>query len=404
MLIYLPVWEQRRQEKTTDCAALTNNTLGDCNATNSAAEIITRSEKEKEKEKGKGKGKWKEKGHENIYICSQDTCGSGQCPNLQERSLDNSALGFLFKRGQPERGEWTDPSDFDGNVEDFIRNEIIKASDSPLRAIVQPSIGSDITTSKHITFENNYRSLSVKGLWGCTSIIVVSERGAWASHIWETDLKPNGHFQEMAIQRVHEGLGTDEHKFGIDELRNHGDAGARGVIFGDKNDPEDKPHVEVIIVTPRPHADIARLTAAGFFETTPDTYRENPHINLDKPPVYANRVEDIKTDMKQTFGQNVPINVFTYAPRVETVEQTLDLIDYEDAGQMELFERKMSQVRQRLGDPGIETARGKVVLQYRPDNGCQRAGWRIFLEGDGVKAEHNWNALPGQKFIWDKGG
>lgn len=383
MLSYLSVEEQRRQEQTAVCSTLTNNTISDCNVTNtnSAAAIVIRSVPE------------------HTYTCSPATCGGDRCPNPQRRSLDNSTLDLLSKRGDTADGDWPDPSDYDDEMEDFIRSEIIEASSggSPFAEIVGLSTERETTTSKHITFEDNFRSVTVAGLWGCTSIIVVSRRGAWASHIWQNAFEDDGPFQEMAIQKVHRGDGTDDHAFGIDELMNKANEGRRGVIFGDETNPEDDPKVKVIIVTPRPHAPMVEENSKGKPVFTSDVVRENPHANFDKPPIYLGRLEEVKSNLERTFP-NVPIVTMTYAPRVETNEESGDLQDLMTFGEKEKLEAKREEVKKRLADPEIKTARGKVLLQYRPGHVCHKAGWRIFLEESGVQEDDQWNPSPTQVF------
>lgn len=42
------------------------------------------------------------------------------------------------------------------------------------------------TSSRVRAFEQDSFSMGVQGLVGCTSVIVVSRRGVWMSHIWES--------------------------------------------------------------------------------------------------------------------------------------------------------------------------------------------------------------------------
>lgn len=373
MLIYPLVEEQRRQQEIEGCS--TNSTIGDCNVTNSTAAIVVRAKSK------------------NVNICSLVTCGGGQCPIPEKRSLDNSTLDLLSKRGEPSEGDWPDPEDYDGVIEDFLRSEIIEAPDSPYSDLVELSTGIETTTSKHITFGPNFRQLVVTGLWGCTSIIVVSRRGAWASHIWQDAFESNPVFQTMAINKVHVGDGTDPHEFGIDELMNRANDSPRGVIFGDNTNSDDKPNVKVIIVTPRKA--VALTDKSGF---TSDIVRDNPHVNFREPPTYGDRVLAIEADLKNTFGQDVPIEVVTYAPRVETNEQSDQLNLMHNFGQTAREADKREEVKRMLTDREVRSHRGKAIVQYRPSTSCHKAEWRIFVETMIVKEPDSWDPSPTQSY------
>lgn len=111
------------------------------------------------------------------------------------------------------------------------------------------------TSSRLLTFENVPLSLAVPHMIGCTSVIVVSQKGAWASHFWDApafrpeeafdnNTKPIGwytpgydpnrtvmpdfpykqqrtFFRENVLDRLHTRYSpvTEEHESGLDVLR-----------------------------------------------------------------------------------------------------------------------------------------------------------------------------------------
>ncbi|KAK2765092.1 hypothetical protein FQN54_008791 [Arachnomyces sp. PD_36] len=363
------VEEQHRQENTIDCSSPTNNNTNACSATISSAALTPRAEEVK------------------PILCAPDTCGADGCPKPKRRSLDKSAIGILSKRGSPAQGEWVDPSDYD-DKNDFLPVEI-----GEMRAgfdgskVVKLSAGVERTTSDYVAFEKKVLSIAVTGLYGCTSVIVISRRGAWASHIWEGIFAhaDDDNFQQEVIDKIHRGDNTDEHKFGVDQLRNQEGVGSRGVIFGDQTDPEYDPKVHVFVVTPRTRVDIVVST---------DPERNNRFSNLRAPAIYSSREKQIRNNLRETFGPISFERLITYAPLVPSKAEVDDLQKAEGA---EKARAERDAIRQRLADADFDTPRGKVMIQYRPGKGCREAGWRMFVEGDEERSD-NWAASDAQLF------
>lgn len=333
-------------------------------------------------------------------LCTLSTCGGNPCPKKQERSLDNSTLNLL-RRGDPEEGQWRDPSDY-GSRAAFITGEIRDATD-PLRAngrIVRLPTDVETTTSNYVVFGDMVTSLSVKGLFGCTSIIVISRRGAWASHIWESAFNSDHAFQEMGIRKVHKGDGVNNvlHPFGIDDLRNQKNVGDRGLIFGDKTDPKDNPDLHVFIVTPRQRVKDMTETDGKFYWTK-DRIRENPNANADKPPLYPQRLNQIRTSFKNTFGSDVPIQIIDYSPRIGSAADSKALATAEKNGDTKLKDELKANAVSKLADEDCKSPRGKVLVQYRPANDChEKAKWRIWVEDRDVQGQAEWDPSPSQFF------
>ncbi|KAE8330015.1 hypothetical protein BDV39DRAFT_213475 [Aspergillus sergii] len=68
--------------------------------------------------------------------------------------------------------------DFDGDVDAFLVSQYMRADWVPSS---QQSLSSGLFRELgHVNF-----NLAVQGLYGCTSVVVVSEKGIWMSHMWE---------------------------------------------------------------------------------------------------------------------------------------------------------------------------------------------------------------------------
>lgn len=79
-----------------------------------------------------------------------------------------------------------------------------------------------VTTFKYILFKNKVEGLAVQGLYGYTSVAMVPQRGAWASHIWEPGFRSGDKkSRQRAIDEVHEvrGAGDDLPPFGFNDVR-----------------------------------------------------------------------------------------------------------------------------------------------------------------------------------------
>lgn len=74
-----------------------------------------------------------------------------------------------------------------------------------------------VSSSQFITFDNAEHNIYVSGLEGCTSVIVVSRKGAWASHFWETPAfsftGANDRFQADVLDYLNTDLGSHRASF-----------------------------------------------------------------------------------------------------------------------------------------------------------------------------------------------
>lgn len=398
---------QRRQEPSEDCSSLAYSTVKACSATNS--EVTATTTKTRSAPKA------------THVLCGQSTCSGDTCGLPQEkRSVGNSTLGSLVKRGKPEDGEPPGPEDYNGSVDQFVAKDtfgtVVK------HAI--PEMG-DVTTSSSLVFRGKVEQIAITGLYGCTSVIAISKKGVFVSHTYERHMADGAPtFQEQVIQGVHRGLGNDYHPFGIDELTNNPDASPDGLgtIFGDNRPGADNNlDVHVYIVTPRLRMPIYdtnadgtdKLDADGFPVWVPDEARLDENA-LPNTRLYPGSVTELLTNLDGSFKgseHGAIVDIIDYAPNVlpkawhdKRDDLFLEVLDAE-AGEATLraqeeLDKHRASVPYILGNGDNRNARGKVLVQYRPAHGCNdRAGWRVWAEGRGIQGrEHSWKPRPGQVF------
>lgn len=300
--------------------------------------------------------------------------------------------GLVKKRGNPDQGEWTDPSDYDSPAK-FMAGEIFEAyhgvtvhAGEMMHFASTSDADPERTTSNTLVFRDKVVSLAVQGLYGCTSVVIVSKRGVYANHIWEPGFTGSDqNFQRRAIDEMHRGDGSALNAHGLDELRNNpGLADGRGIIFGDNTDADDKPDLHAFIMAPRPRMELFDAQ----YNPVPDAERQDPNANAGHR-AFQDRVDQIKADLGATFGPGLPVEVIEYSPKVLSWGDLLRRSN----GQMQSVE-----VAQKLGDGSHESPRGKLLVQYRPATSCEGPAWRVWIEDralDGRTA--TWEALPGQQ-------
>lgn len=137
-----------------------------------------------------------------------------------------------------------------------------------------------VSSSQFVAFDNSEHNIYVSGLEGCTSVIVVSRLGAFASHHWETPsfsfTGPNDQFQADVINYLTTALQP---------------LGAPGSTFGDSAT------THIYIMTPTIQAN--NLNSRG------------DSSNGDFPQEYSDRITDITSTLNGILP-NVPIETFVY--------------------------------------------------------------------------------------------
>ncbi|KAF5632984.1 immunoglobulin a1 protease [Fusarium sp. NRRL 25303] len=319
---------------------------------------------------------------QSTWACRPGKCSGGNC-GLAKR-------GTIKRATEPPKCKWPGPDNY-ADPENFIAAEGSLAKSNAddaksLHVVPLPEGGS--TSSKRILFSDEPISLSVPHLVGCTSIIVVSNKGAWANHIWEEpvfkpmadfdtadgswyipqlmpdDIEQLGQpveqfpaqqqldfFRYHALDRLHTPYdeaptraNAEDHEFGLDELRR------AGRIFDDESDP----HIFFFL----PYKIIE--------EESDDQYNEENPVGL--PPMWdRDGAPSPRADEDgPTFNDQLRSEIAGIFPDIpiETVMYAADLeSDPEDI-------------------EGINP-RGRAMVQYQPGDtsDCDtKARWRIFFE------------------------
>ncbi|KAF0329628.1 hypothetical protein GQ607_003196 [Colletotrichum asianum] len=319
------------------------------------------------------------------WLCNPSTCGDTDCAASKKKRRE-LAPRELRERGIPEQGVWPDPSDYQNNQDAFMIGEtweivdpqVFLSYDAKEVKLTELYHGDFMTSHNWISFEDKVGAISVHGLWGCTSVVVLSRRGAWASHIWEMAFasRSDNYFADRAIFDLHSGAGTNNEltayrEWGIDDLRYQADAGDRGVIFGDGTPADNDLPIQVYIFTPRHRPP----------ESATDEVRKDPNY-MAGTLLYGKRIGELHDHLYKTFSATstqVKVDVIDYAPRTK-------LKVWDGSG-----ERPMTP--DDLGDINIKQSRGKLLIQYQPAPDCTgKASWRLWVEG---------RPLEGRTASWD---
>ncbi|KAI1108394.1 hypothetical protein F5Y14DRAFT_457096 [Nemania sp. NC0429] len=299
-----------------------------------------------------------------IPQCKYGECGIGVSCSQREGNLRKRQPQRLT---EPEPNTWAGPENYGGISQHFMAGETWRAYEKGDidNKHVNLAVG---TTSSYVVFGAQAGSLAVAGLYGCTSVIAVSKRGAWVSHHWEapsftspwedyfsppTALEQLEIFRESVLRALHEGKGND-HLFGLGELRSKSapDTMLLSHLMDDEADPR------VFIFAPYMRADLGDPNYNNEFPVgLPEAWGQDDGL--------PSKNQQIQNEIRAIFnvpsGFVVPYEKVLYAPLVggEGVD---------------------------LGDKDFNSNRGKVLVQYQPAKSCHdKASWRVWFEGhDGV--------------------
>ncbi|KAH7114998.1 hypothetical protein B0J11DRAFT_594114 [Dendryphion nanum] len=171
-----------------------------------------------------------------------------------------------------------------------------------------------MTTGFSFPFLKEYAQYSVRGLYGCTSVVIISPKRVFMSHIWEwptlTFAEDDGdHFNDYIYDQLVNGDGSMLHG-GLNSFIGPG---------GDFEDSEEN-EVRAFIVTAK-----RRDPRTGMWDGT-------DNVN------FPEAINDIKQMLKAVLGDRVSTNTRTlkYVPRSD--------------------------------DPGLQNEYGKVLVRYDPNN------------------------------------
>ncbi|KAI8402491.1 hypothetical protein FOFC_17805 [Fusarium oxysporum] len=336
---------------------------------------------------------------ESTWACSPSRCGGRKCTVAKRGLLDRTTYPPKCKWAGPEN--YADPANF-MSAEGGLAKSLAKKHEQ-LSIVPLPSDGS--TSSKRILFSDLPISLSIPHLTGCTSIIVVSKRGAWANHIWEEpafkpfeaidenddedsgededsdederpilawhrpqllprDLNQLGDpvtdfpareqldfFRYHALEKLHTPYDptpvdakAEDHEFGLNELRRDGG------IFDDESDPHIYFFLPYKIINKKRDVNYDKENPVGLPAMWDREGAPSPRADEDGPSFN----DQLRTEMAGIFP-DIPIETVMYAPDVVN-----DFADEADIN-----------------------PRGRAIVQYQPGDtsDCDtKAKWRIFFE------------------------
>ncbi|KAF4439059.1 Immunoglobulin a1 protease [Fusarium acutatum] len=319
---------------------------------------------------------------QSTWACRPGKCSGGKC-GLAKR-------GTIKRATDPPKCKWSGPENY-ADPANFIAAEgsLAKSNTDDAKSLYVVSLpegGS--TSSKRILFGNEPISLSVPHLVGCTSIIVVSNRGAWANHIWEEPVfKPMADFdtadgswyipqlmpdeieqlgppveqfpaqQQLdffryhALDRLHTPYDevptratVEDHEYGLNELRR------AGRIFDDESDPHIFFFLPYKIIEEEGDDQYNEENPVGLPSMWDRDGAPSPRADEDGPTFN----DQLRSEIAGIFP-DIPIETVMYAADLES-----DPEDIEGTN-----------------------PRGRAMVQYQPGDtsDCDtKARWRIFFE------------------------
>ncbi|KAJ0336590.1 hypothetical protein COL922a_007799 [Colletotrichum nupharicola] len=362
----------------------------------------------------------------------------------------------LEKRGQTVDGEWPDPEDYEGDRSKFMVAQMAEIRDWQMvgrhrgpdvnglyepqyvqhgaAAIVGPPLGG-MVTSKYVLFGKDIASIALEKLYGCSSIIVVSQRGAFVNHIWEPQFADEDEWKftvEDDNSELWKGLHSagqmsrwrrvvDFARYGLTDLVGKERLGPPGTMFGDVAIPDDDDrdkkssedlNTRAFILTPRETPQRMVDSDDGTdIKFLPDEILIPDPINaMDGTIAYKDQVEFMKSMVSSLYG-DIDVEVITYSPPLGTLQMAIDRYDrfvergYKDAEGEEFYQEILENDRYQSEVFG-PTPRGKLLLQYQPADAedCRdQAAWRLWIEdrelGD---RSDQWKASEDQTFVAPK--
>ncbi|KAI8213052.1 hypothetical protein K4K52_006369 [Colletotrichum sp. SAR 10_76] len=367
-----------------------------------------------------------------------------------------SGSADLEKRGQTVDGEWPDPEDYEGDRSKFMVAQMAEIRDWQMvgrhrgpdvnglyepqyvqhgaAAIVGPQFGG-MVTSKYVLFGKDVASIALEKLYGCSSIIVVSQRGAFVNHIWEPQFADEDEWKftvEDDNSELWKGLHSagqmsrwrrvvDFARYGLTDLVGKERLGPPGTMFGDVAIPDDDDrdkkssedlNTRAFILTPRetPQRMVDSDDGTGIKFLPDEILIPDPINAMDGTIAYKDQVEFMKSMVSSLYG-DIDVEVITYSPPLGTLQMAIDRYDrfvergYKDAEGEEFYQEILENDRYQSEVFG-PTPRGKLLLQYQPADAedCRdQAAWRLWIEdrelGD---RSDQWKASEDQTFVAPK--
>ncbi|KAK4500777.1 hypothetical protein PRZ48_008968 [Zasmidium cellare] len=306
--------------------------------------------------------------------CSSETCGRCDDPPLAGNGTNvtsTNITGNILILPEPQGDDLTDLDAFMVSRAQDAENQdsLVEHDQHPLGDNFHHS------SARFVPFDLESRVLAVSGLRGCTSIVVVSQEGAWMSHVWEAPgfrKRINQPWEEIKYQ----DLSDEEFNDVLTELWDGDDnrpsilPGLGTYTTGDEALRRGAPGLQAFIVSPRPWDD----DDANHYK-------------------FQAKLDTIKNRIKNDLDIDAKLISYKAVTDFTSVRTANGGIDWEMVTNI------------------LKTsALGKVVLQYDPsqvpctkDNSGevdqkQQAAWRLWVGGysRSWQAQDTWEATPDQ--------
>lgn len=305
------------------------------------------------------------------FLCSVGECGGGDCDHMQgvEHLLQNST--------SPNTHELVLHAPPPGNRQardKFMHDTWLYADEHVELRQNRDSHGS---SSNFIEFGDTAVSMAVSGMFGCTSAVVISRKGAWASHIWD---------EHGFLANLNDPSGLETMIGEVSASLWFGDCveanAYRQLLDGDDS------------------GDLPGLSQFALTGEALDAERDDVHILL----ITSTRVMDRSAqysypelvyaleDRLAKIWQNAPDTqkaVYRYHSIWDWFPQLKHDVQFGDA------EAKI-RARQIKDDLLYKHGYGKVVIQYDPSQSTCDAGdmaiWRVYIDisNSGPALEQTW--------------
>ncbi|KAF4831219.1 hypothetical protein CGCTS75_v005455 [Colletotrichum tropicale] len=254
-----------------------------------------------------------------------------------------------------------------------------------------------MTTSNHVRFDSQVAAITLGGLYGCTAVVVVSQRGAWVSHIWENQIYTQKEFTFLVNDMLPKGIapgepGAEWMKFGMNTMVENPDRAPEGVMFGDVKEKDDNTKddakstqdigTRAYIIAPRVRAERFRNG-----QLVPESEFLND-LNHNVGQIrYPSQVGKLKQTVRDSLG-DIPVETLDYSPqalpnRIVEKYETLRM-ERVRAGKQETPEEASARRKECRGfqeNVARTSVRGKLLIQYHPAKTCNdMASWRLWWE------------------------
>ncbi|KAB5570694.1 hypothetical protein GE09DRAFT_1271789 [Coniochaeta sp. 2T2.1] len=306
--------------------------------------------------------------------CSEGICGKGTCPARPPSDRKRDANVAPRRVSEPPPGVWVGPENYEGgSFMKFMPGEVFLANTDPRTSVDiygegRPRVD---TTFNFVAFKDQTETLALTGLYGCTALVAISQKGAWMAHFWEDtafeSYQNTGSwdwFDSRVTNAIDVGLPADVprqqyvNQFALGELRNKDDKPRElGHMFDDLFDPF------IFYIFPR-YDDVRSGNDPNAGYATEMYPEENIRVMSKVRDMFGDRVQDRVHGIAESYS---PLGG--------------DLDDQRDTA--------------------WENPRGKLLIQYMPAHmTCQgqpptKAKWRFIIE-DGRAKEESWDPWPGR--------